>query len=286
MPKSFVNEINEMEVSLAIERFIIAEFPNAWTPARIDLDNLPSGFVDLGAVVEDTPSFSVSRTKFELDAGLPAVRQFEAVTALEGTLEFTLHSYSWRKVQYAFGNVTAVSSTTDVTTIASVTDRNTITFANTTSVESLATIGLQFAIAGAIADFDKADAVETRVASITSDGLTYYLVPTPIDTPTAGDFVGYYDFQQSFVGTTKIRQHVLLGVADFINGTQVVHQFFKATPGDEFTEEIQPGENARIPLSFNALGVSSAEVPGCTGDQLVVARRLYFPAVDATGLVC
>lgn len=284
MAKTFNNEINPAEVSLAIQRLLIAEFPQGYDPitqGRIDLENLPTGFVDLGAVVEDTPTFSVTRGKFDLKAGIPSVSQFQAIVNLEGTFEVTLHSNSWRKVQYAFGNVTPVSSTTELSTIASVTDRNTITFANTTDVQSLP-IGRQFTIAPTAAEFDKGDAIETRVASITSDGLTFFLLPTPIHTPTANDVVGFYDVVCLYVGTTKIREHVLLGVADFTDGSQVVHEFFKVTPGDEFTEEIRPTENARIPLSFDALGVVRSDIPGVSSSQLVVARRCYFPAVDAS----
>jgi len=287
MAKTFVNQPNEMEVSLAIQRFLIGDSSATWEPTsgRIDPDNPPTGFVDLGAVVEDSPSISVTRNKFSLDSGIPAVRTFEAVIGLEGTVEFTLHSFSWRKVQFAFGNVAAVSSTTFLSTIASVTAQNVITFANTTDVESLV-LGRQFVIAATAAAFDDADAVETRVESITSDGLTFLLNPTPLNTISADDAVGIYDFVQEFVGTNKLRQHRVLGVADFINGQQVVHDFFKVVPGDEFTEEISPGENQRTGLTFTAFGLERTDVPGCTAGQLVIARRVLFPAVDQSGLVC
>jgi len=280
--KTFTNLINEVEVSLAIQRLLVAEFGGGGyepTSGRIDLDALPAGFVDLGAVVEDTPSFSVAKTKFQLDAGLPAVRQFEAVIGVEGSFEISLHSNSWRKAQYAFGNYSAVSSATELSTIASVTAKNVITFANTTDVQSLV-LGRQFVFAALGSDFDKADAQETRVASITADGLTFFLDPTPLNTPGPTDVVGIYDFVQIFHGTTAIRQHELLGVADFIDGSQVVHQFFKVVAGDEFTEEIRPTENERLPLSFNAFGVSRSDVPGAGGkSQLVIARRIYFPSI-------
>jgi len=280
--KTFTNQINEVEVSLGIQRLLIADLPATWEPetqGRIDLGSLPAGFFDLGAVVEDTPSFAVTRTKFQLDAGLPAVRQFEAVIGLEGTFELSLHSNSWRKVQFAFGNYSNVSSTTAVATIASVTNQNVVTFANTTDLQSLA-VGRQIAIATAVADFDNPDTVETRIGSITDDGLTVAFAITPLNTIAAGDFVGIYDFVEAFVGTNEIRESMLLGVTDFIDGSQVIHQFFKVTPGDEFTEEIRPTENERIPLNFNAFGVSRDDIPGAGGkNQLVIARRVYFPTL-------
>jgi hypothetical protein len=279
--KTYNNEINEIEVSLAVQRLLIAEYPTAWTPARVDLASLPSGFFDLGAVVEDSPNFTASRGKFQLQAGIPAVLQFEAVTGLEGTFEIALHSNSWRKVQFGLGNVSAISSTTDVATIASVTDRNTITFADTTDLDSLP-VGRQIVIAAVSADYDNADATETRISSILSDGVAVKLSPTPIATPTANDIVGFYQYVESFIGTSQLRNHVLLAVADFIDGSQVVHQFYKVSPGDEFNEVIGPTENERIPLSFNAYGVAESAVPGLGGkSELVIARRLYFPTLAA-----
>lgn len=278
--ESYNNEINEVEVSLAIQRLLVAEEGTTWSPARIDLTSLPAGFVDLGAVVEDSPTFSVTKTKFQLQAGIPQVLQYEAVTGLEGSFEIALHSNSWRKVQYAFGNVSAVSSSTLAGTIASVTDRNTVTFNGTTDLDSLP-VGRQFILAPTQAGWDSADAIETRVASIAADGKTVYLLPTPIRTPSTNDVAGYYAYVENFVGTSQLRNHVLLAVADFIDGSQVVHQFFKVSPGDEFTETINPTENERLGLSFNAFGVSRSDIPGLTKSELVIARRVYFPTLTA-----
>lgn len=282
MARTYVNKINEVEVSIAVQRLLVANQGTAYDPAsdgRVDPAAPPTGFVDLGAVVEDSPNLTVNRTKFNLDAGVPAVRQFSAVTGLNGTFEISLHSNHWRKVQFAFGNVSSVSSTTLLSTIASVTAQNIITFANTSDVESLV-LGRQFAIAPAEANFDDADTVETRVRSITSDGLTFTLDPTPVNTIAANDVVGIYDFVQQFIGTVCQRQHSLLAVADFIDGAQVVHEIFKAEPGEEFSEAINPTENERIPLSFDLLGVERSDIPGVDTSQLVIARRIYFPGND------
>jgi hypothetical protein len=237
---------------------------------------VPTGFEDLGAVVQDSPTLNVTREKFQLSLGIPAVLQKEFVIGLEGTFEIALHTNSWRKAQFAFGNVSPISSTTLLSTIASVNAQNVYTFANTTDIESL-TLGRQFSIAPTASEFDKADTVETRVASITSDGLTISVRPTPLATISVNDVVGIYDFVQQFIGTACIREHVLLAATDFTDSSQVIHHFFKATPGDEFTEEIRPSETERFPLSFNAFGVSRSDIPGLTSSQLVIARRVYFP---------
>lgn len=285
MARTYVNAINEVEVSIAVQRLLVGEFSTAYDPAsdgRVDPAAPPTGYYDLGAVVEDSPSLSVTRDKFRLNAGVPAVQQYSAVIGLNGTFEVSLHSNHWRKVQYAFGNVSAVSSTTLMSTIASVTAQNVITFANTSDVQSIAVVGRHIVIAGTSSQFDDPDTVETRVRSITSDGLTFLLDPTPLNTIAANDVVGFYDYQQSFIGTRCQRQLSLLAVADFIDGSQVVHHIFKAEPGDEFSEAITPTENERIPLSFDLLGVSRSDIPGLSTSELVIARRVYFPSADAT----
>ena len=282
MARTYNNLINEDEVSLGIQRLLVAEFGATYDPftqGRVDPANPPTGFMDLGAVVEDSPTLTISRTKFNLAAGVPAVRQFSAVIGMEGTFEVSLHSKSWRKAQFAFGNISAVSSTTILSTIASVTAQNIITFANTTDVASLY-VGRSVVIAPTASQVDDADTPETRIQSITSDGLTFYLAPTPLTTIAVNHVVGYYDLVQQFLGTRCQRQHALLGVTDFIDGSQVVWQMFKAEPGEEFSENINPTENTRIPLSFDLLGVSVTGIPGHTAAELCVARRVYFPSTD------
>lgn len=282
MARSFVNKLNLAEVSLGINRFLIAPEDTAWTPARVDFNSLPSGFVDLGAVQEDTPTVSMTRTKYSLNTGIPAVRQYEAVVGLEGTLEFTLHSYSWRKMQYLLGNVTPVHSTTEVSTVASVTSGRIITFANTTDVESISTVGRRITIASTSGDFGRADADETRVASITDDGLTFYL-STNLETIQDDSVVGFYDYVEQAVGTSCIKGYTALGVADLIDGTQIIHQFFKMQPGEEITLSIQPGDNVRTPLSFDVFGVEKS-VLGLTGNEFVLMKTFEFPQTDDTGL--
>lgn len=276
--ESYNNLINEVEVSLAIERLLIADTAQAWTPARVDLTagSLPTGFRDLGAVVDDTPSFSFSREKFQINTGIPRITQYEAVIGLTAEFAVSLHSNSWRKIQYAFGNYSNVASPTVVTTIQSVTDRYTVTLA--TSTTSLP-VGTQVIISATTPGLDFADATETRVNSIDADTLTYYFDPltTPINTPTAGDFIAIYGlgYVVSYAGTSKITKYQLLGVADFIDGVQVVHHIPKVVPGGDYTEELRPDANGRIPLTFNAFGVQET-IRG--NAELITAKRYYFPA--------
>lgn len=273
--KSYVNDVDLQETSIAIEQFLIADYPQSWTPARVDLTpgSLPSGFRNLGAVVEDTPSFKVSREKYTLKTGIPQVRQYEVVTALDGTLEFTLHSASWRKLQVALGNLTAVSSATLITSIMSVTNAQVVTFPIV--VTSAITNGDQIVFATAAA-VDAIDTHETVIRSVsaTASYITIYCVPALAQTPTTAWNIYRYDEVRQFYGTATQREFTLLGVADFIDGWQIIHEFPRCQIAGDYTREIRPGENLRLPLSFNLFAVSRS-IRGST--ELIIAQESYFP---------
>jgi len=275
---TFSNQIVPAEVSLAIEQVLIAPEGTSWTIGRIDPAAPPAGFINLGAVVEDSPSLTITREKYELDTGIPKIRQFEVVTGMNGSLAIELHSYSWRKLQYALGNFTAVSSATAVTSIASVTNRSVITLTTTTG--SLP-VGRKIVLA-APGNQDSAQetlAIECKIASIHSDGLTYFLSdPSPAHTPTTAMNAYFYNVVSQAVGTAKNTYYTLLGVADLLNGDQIIHQFHKAAPAGELNLAITPEQNVRIPITFNALGVSVTKAIYGGTAQLVVAEIHQIPS--------
>lgn len=271
---TFTNNINEMEVSLAIEQLLIAPEGTAWTAGRVDPDAPPTGFVNLGCVVEDTPSLTISREKFELDTGIPRIRQYEVVTGMNGVFACQLHSDSWRKLQWALGNYTAVCSPTQTVSISSVTNRNVITLSTTSG--SLP-VGRQIIIAASAALAEHTEAIETQIASKHSNGLDLFLQPTPIRTPTAGHYVYYYNIASQAFGTSKNSRYALLGVADLLDGSQIIHEFRKVSPAGEIQIQITPEQNVRIPLSFNAFGFSVTDARFGGIAELVVALNHYIP---------
>ena len=275
--RTFVNEIDPVEVSIAIERLLIADYPTVWSPARIDLGSLPTGFRDLGAVVEDTPVMRVSREKFQLRTGLPRVLQYQTVIGFEGQFEARLHSNSWRKVQFAFGNYTAVSSATFVSTVASVTaDQTTLTLATTTT--SLPA-GRQFIVCP-IGQQDNADSLEVRVGTITN-GWTIGVAAIPPRSMAPNWGVYIYDRVAQPIGGRAIKFYSLLGVADFLDGVQIVHEMRRVSPADEWEEAFRPDANGQVPLMFDALAWTQA-IAGC--DEQVIAQRHYFPTLNQTCL--
>lgn len=172
MAKSYDNEIIEEEVSLAIERVLIAPHTYEWNPStgKIDIGTPPAGFIDLGAVVEDSPSLTVTREKYQLELGLPRALQYEAVIGLKGAFEIGIWAKSNEVVRNALG--------VDVVTITTL---------------------------GSRAPF----------------------------------------------GTTTIKKFALLGVADFTDGSQVVHHFPVVVPKAEYTEQVRPDAAGKVALGFD-----------------------------------
>lgn len=286
MGKTYTNDINEQEVSLGIEHLLIADYPRSWTPARIDIEAPPAGFYHLGAVVEDSPVLNYSRTYFELDAGLPMVTQYRAVTGMEGTFSVDLHSYSWRKLQYALGNYTATGSFSDESVEAYDGSLRRVTLAGTTSTESLSVN--QIVTLTQSATPDDPDAESSRISSLAAgsgDNAYVYLTTNLSSTlsETLTNSGGTLSFQHTpgytklHFGGNTIRDFTLLGVVDLIDGTQIVHHIPKASPSGDLEITFRPEQNARIPLSFKALGVNTV-INSCT--QIIVAESYEFPSLS------
>jgi len=163
----------------------------------------PSGFMNLGAVVEDSPSIKISREVYQLVTGIPKVVQFQSVISMKAEIAFKLYTNSFFQAQFMLGNTTSI---TTVTTIGS----GTIT--------------------------------------------TQYL------------------------GGASIANYALLGVADFTNGSQVVHEFPKVSPKGDWEESYKP-EAPQMQMNFEALGVATS-IGACM--EQTVGKRHYMSGDGAT----
>lgn len=198
MAKSYNQTVNTSNVSLAIEQFLIGAYGATYDGARIDdMDTPPTGFVHLGAVVEDTPSIRTTREKYTLELGIPRVRQYETIMAVGAEISFSIYSNTNFIAQLALGN-TALSTVSTVTTATTATN---------------------------------------------------------------------------WIGKNTITYYHLLGVADFLNGSQVVHEFPKVSAATDWEEAFRPDNATSIPLRFDAIGYTTT-IDSCS--QLVVGRRYYF----------
>jgi hypothetical protein len=193
MAKSYDNVIIEAEVSLAIERLLIGPSSATWDPSggRIDISSPPSDFVDLGAVVEDTPALTVNRTKFQLELGIPKALQYEAIMGVKGEMSISVYGKSNDIAKFGTG----------------------------TDIVSMGTFG-------------------TRIA----------------------------------YGKTTLTKFALIGVADFTDGTQVVHYFPSVSLKPDFAEAIKPDQVGIIAVGFDAY----SHISTVHNNERIVGERIYY----------
>lgn len=276
--KSFNNVIIKREVSLAIEQILIAPATQVWTPGRVSMSHtaLPTGFRHLGAVVEDQVSLTINRELFQLQTGLPRVLQYSAVVGVGGRLEVQFHSFSPRKMAYALGNVDPV---TDVNTIVAMgnTAQGYTTVVLGAEIPTLK-VGDVLVTATSTAGIATTDN-EAEVSSIGTgaSSLTVHLTsPGFVTAPNTTWFIGKVTQVKQPFGTSKIKEFAILGVADTIDGYQVVHHMAKArvAPGD-MQDAFRPTENGRIQGRWDLYGYNVAGYGADT--ELIVGERFWYP---------
>jgi len=280
--KSFNNVIIPREVSIGIERILIAPSTQTWSPTRIaGLDNtlLPTGFRDMGAVVEDTVTLTATSEKFRLETGIPKVLQYTAILSLSGKLEAQLHSFSARKMAYALGNVDPVNTVSSIhsTSINSSSGDHTVLYMSTAPIVGLAVGDVLVASANTVGI--RTSDNEAQVSSLGSAATTmfvYLSTPGFLDVVGTAWFVGKIQMIAQPFGTAKERTFHILGVADTVDGWQVVHDIAscKVAAGD-INDAFKPTENARIQLRFDLFGYTTTRYLPDT--ELIVAERFVFP---------
>jgi len=281
MAKAYENLIFSREVSLGIEHLLIAPYPATFEPTMAipDVMNPPAGFRWLGAVVEDSANITVSREKFQLVTGVPKILQYEAVMQVAGKLEIQLYSNSPRKIQYALGNldtfniICSPGLSHSVTQGASPTRNNLVVVAASLyAVGDYVVLGPPgTSVAGSSpAIFQN----EGQVTSVYTGGSLYFGAPGLTFTPSTGDMIFKISGAKNAYGAGIVRTYTLLGVADFIDGVQVIHKFDKVAPGGEFAEAIKPSDVGKIPMAFDAYGLSNSD---WFGQNLLVGQRYWFP---------
>ncbi len=274
MGNTFENLIELPEVSIAIEQLLVAPFGTSWTPGRIDIASPPSGFTALGAVDEEASVIQVTRAKLELRTGIPQVLQFDAVTGLEGKISTVLLSNSNRKAVFALGGadirnispatltvVSTPAATATIVTLAASPSTN--VYVGDDVVATVTTPGYEASQNFAV------------VASI--NGLELHFEDAGFGTvPGLDEFVGRPLATRLAFGTSIINRFHLLGVADFIDGKQVIHQFPKVSAFGDWVEEIKASQTGRIPVAFDAFGQTTTIFGG---SELIVGERYFFPKV-------
>lgn len=282
---SYTNAIDTREVSLAIEQVLIAPFGTVtWDPSsgRINVASVPAGFVNLGAVVEDSPVLTITREIYSLKTGLPKVIQYQALMGLGGSFDFSLYSRSPRKIQYALGNAAPLNILGAQTTVASVFASSlTVVVASiappaagawlVTNASSAGTPGLQQTDNEAMV---ASATTGTSFTTITFASAANYFQTAPIVGQPLAQLISVINP----FGLSTLRKFHVLGVADFIDGYQVVHEFRQVQNSGEFKEQISPKDVAHTPIKYELLGYATSRYPGMT-NELIVGERFWFPGV-------
>lgn len=284
MAKSYANTIDAKEVSIAIEQVLIAPYNTVtWDPSsgKINVSSPPSGFTHLGAVVEDTPQLTITRENFQLKTGIPKVLQYQAVMTLAGQLQFTLYSASPRKLAYALGNIPAFN----------VIDQAPVSIASVNAASFQIAMGGSLSMAvgdymitveatGASTTALQTSVNEAKISAITDNSTFGVISFAQSDwfsiTPIAAEWTSKILSVVNPFGTAKQRQYHILGVADFIDGFQVVHELQKVQPSGDIVESFKPDNVGLIPVQMEAFGYTTNRYPGLT-DELVVSERFFIP---------
>ena len=73
-------------------------------------------------------------------------------------------------------------------------------------------------------------------------------------------------------GKTTLNKYALLGVADFTDGTQVVHYFKEVSIKPEVSENLRPDDVGKIPMGFDCY----SHISTIHGSERIVGERVYF----------
>lgn len=271
---SYAQLITPRDVALAIEQFIIAPYGTSWVASsgRINMASIPSGFSYLGRVVPDSPQVTISKDIFQLDYGLPRTRQYQQVVGVGARIQFSLHSRDTRHVAYALGNLNNDAILyvlpNSATLISSVMSAALITLSG--SPANPWYVGDEIMTAATSAAIG-ASQNATVISSI--NGLQITVDPPFASLPVVTPGVAIKPLaQRTAFSTSILRSYRLIGVADFTDGVQIVHDFQKVQPAGEFVDIIRNTENPKIPLSFEAFGLVDSNY----GNELNVGERFYF----------
>ncbi len=296
MGQSYLNLVPDKEVSIGIEQLLIGYttvFSTlVWTPGKIldPINNPPNGFYHLGTVVEDSVTLNIVREKFSYSAGIPKNLQYEAVMGITGTIEASLIGRRGTLAYFGLGNhPQALDTVLRVFNCSSVLIPSEKYFVTSSTDSDALTPGLLIfhglvaqtvSSSNNLAYGNVKDAYIGDASTATSSpwGVTVVFTPrfwNPNSAPLIGSVMTMTSMQRNPLGTGKIDTFHVLGVADFIDGVQVVHDFPEMTAVGEWVEEIKPDQEPRIPLKFEARG-QVVQTYDNSVSHLSIGERFWF----------
>jgi hypothetical protein len=280
--KSYVNEITAADVSIAMEHLLLAPEGTAWTPGRVNVSSPPAGFLNMGAVQEDSPQVTVNKGLYTMATGIPRVLQYRAVVDLSGEFSLVLHSNRNSRVFTSLGGIRMYHEASTVASpwswVSSPVDRSELLVGSTAGVSAIVPGDLIVTDTSATVATTFNEAFVTSIAAMSGNTLYRVNLALPHGLPLpAVQSNAFYQIahDRMALGTIELPFFRLLGVADFLNGGQVVHDMQKASPRGQFVEALRAGQDARVPGVFDLFGYTVG-LPYTSGSELAVGERFYF----------
>jgi len=232
----------------------------------------------LGSVVEDSSTLTFTKELFQLQVGLPRILAYSAVIGISGKVEVQFNSFSQRVMAYAMGNVDPVNTMSSIyVTYAATAQQNTLIVANTPGFGGLVVGDVIITAATSPALTTTDNEAEINSIGTGADTLILYFTSPGFPTvPNTGWFFAKLTSVAVPAGTSKQKEYHLIGIADTIDGYQVIHDMQKARVGaGDMQDAFRPTENGRIQARWELFGYTTTRYLPDT--ELVVAERFWFP---------
>ena len=260
--KTYDRPIESDRTSIGVEEFLIAAFPCPFDPAngglpstvRVSVTSPPPGWKRLGRVENGSAELRLERAPTRYHGGPSGELLYQRAELTLARVSFRIQSLSNRDVRYAWGDCASVNlygadPLSDATTIASVVSPTRFTLAGSIA-------DCSWVLISPVSSLGASDN-DSRVASLSPNGAEIFLAAPASETPAAGWAVArLYGTRQS-VGPDERREFSLLGVADTVDGWQILHYFPRVVAAGRWTERISPDRPACVELHFDVCAVSS-----------------------------
>ena len=263
------------DADVAIETILIAPYPTTFTHARVDVDTPPAGFLKIGAaVVEDSPTLTITRSFRELKTGIPSTLQCQDIADLDGEFSISIYSQRNRIAQWGLGSVGFINILGGATATVISTSAPTLTQLTLAASPSAAWAVGDFIVTAATTTGLSSSQNEAKISSI--NGLTVVLdsAVTFDTTPSVDNFAQKLTGNKLPFGTAIINTYHIIGVADFTGGRQLVHDFQRAQAVGEWTEAYNTENFSRMNLKFKLLTVGTSTYTGAS--ENIVGERIWF----------
>lgn len=282
--KSYVNEITVDEVSLALEHLLVAPEGTAWTPGKIDISTPPTGFIHLGAIQEDSPQLSVQKDYYRLATGVPAILQYQAVLGVAGEFQAVMLSNRNSRAFFSMGGIrmyhVANTPSGGWAYVHSVYGRDHVVVNSVAMTAAITPGNLVVTDTSTAITTTLNEAFVTSIAAVTGNTLfdVYLRLPDGFPTLPVQSHAFYAVAHDRYaMGSSQLPFFHVLGVADMLNGGQIIHQFRKATPRGQFVEALRAGQDIRVPVLLDLFGYAVSTPYVSSGSELIVAERFWFP---------